>query len=188
MKTILSTRDNWEYLTSEHYAEHNGSEYDADDLNYDVLSQIAQEFYTEDLSYINCELKEFIKRYEKRYRTIISTIVFLGSRSSHYGSIGGGGADVGISANGINLQHMYFDADDVEYNIEDGHLNLVTYDHDGRNYMTMILVTENEVEKADALGLDIREYLDGNGINKSPTKLDKAFLNAFGYEVSKQTA
>lgn len=188
MKTILSTSDNWEYVTSEQYAIDNGSEYNEDDLNYDILSEVAHMFYEDDLSGISWELKKFIERYEKRYRTAINTIVFLGSRSSQYGSIGGGGADVGIDANGINLKDMYFNADNIEYNIEDGYLNLVTYDHDGRNYMTMILVTENEVAKADALGLDIREYLDGSGINKSPTKLDSTFLKAFGYKVSKQTA
>lgn len=187
MKTILSTSDNWEYLTSEQYAIDNDEDFDVDNLNYDILSEVAQMFYEDDLNYISCELKDFIQRFEKRYKTSVVDIVFLGGRSSHYGSIGGAGASVGISAGGIDLQEMYFNVDDIEYNIDsNGYLNLVTYDHDGRNYMTMILVTQNEQDKAETSGLDIREYLDNAG--KSPTKLDRAFLNSFGYEVSKQSA
>lgn len=186
MKTILSTSDNWEYVTSEQYAIDNDSEYNEDDLDYDMLSGVAQMFYEEDLSCISWELQDFIKRYEKRYKTSVVDVVFLGGRSSHYGSIGGAGASVGISAGGTDIQEMYFNANDIEYGITDGFLTLRTFDHDGSNFMEMILVTQNEQDKAEVLGLDIREYLDDAG--KSPTKLDSTFLKAFGYKVSKQTA
>src|SRR5699024_7434140 len=121
----------------------------------------------------------FISRYEKRYRTDIYNIVFIGSRSSRYGAIGGNGRTVGKEASSIDIRDMNYDYDRIAFYITaDNKLLLKTADHDGNNYMELVLVTEREQAQADESGADIRAYIDEKAMRSS--KSEKNFMAASG--------
>ena len=146
---------------------------------FDTQDIEEHEYIDGELAYVSSELKAFISRYEKRYKTDISNIVFIGSRCSRYGAIGGSGRTVGKEASSIDLRDVGFDYDRFAFRITaDNELQLVTADHDGTNYMQLVLVTEREQQQADDAGEDIRAYIDDKA--KSSSKLDNKFLAAFG--------
>lgn len=146
---------------------------------FDTQDIEEHEFIDGELDYLSSELQAFISRYEKRYKTDISNIVFIGSRCSRYGAIGGSGRTVGKEASSIDLRDVGFDYDRFAFRITaDNKLQLVTADHDGTNYMQLVLVTEREQQQADDAGADIRAFIDDK--EKRSTKLDNKFLEAFG--------
>lgn len=147
----------------------------------DFLINYCQDITMDELDYLAYEFNAFIKRYEERYKTSVVDLVFKGKRSSHYGAIGGSGANVGYQLNGTDLSDMYYgNADYIQYSInDDGKLQLVTFDHDGYNSMEVILITQKDEERFDGSYYDdIREYLDDRP--KNSVKLDKKFKSAFG--------
>lgn len=150
-----------------------------DDINHDWLVEDYQLFVQDQLEDFNEALKGFLKRYEKRYSTSVHSIVFLGTRSSHYGWIGGAGDAVGKHFIG---EVKWIDADAFSFHMtEDRTLELRTHDHDGTNSMEMIVITQNEYDHAYEVEYeeDMRVYMSNKG--KRATKLDKQFLNYFGY-------
>ena len=150
-----------------------------DNVIFDTQDIEEHEYIDSELDYLSSELQAFISRYEKRYRTEISNIVFIGSRRSRYGAIGGGGRTVGKEASSNDLRDIDFNYDRIAFYITaDNKLQLVTADHDGTNHMELVLVTSREQAQADELGADIRAYIDDKA--KRSTKLDKKFLAALG--------
>lgn len=146
---------------------------------FDTQDIEEHEYIDAELDYLSSELQAFISRYEKRYRTEIYNIVFIGSRCSRYGAIGGSGRTVGKEAGSIDLRDVGFDYDRIAFFITaDDKLQLVTADHDGTNYMELVLVTEREQAQADDAGADIRAFIDDKA--KRSSKLDNKFLAAFG--------
>ena len=137
------------------------------------------EYIDDELDYLSSELQAFISRYEKRYKTDIDNIVFIGSRASRYGAIGGSGRTVGKEASSNDLRDMNFNYDRIAFNITaDNKLQLITADHDGTNFMELVLVTSREQAQADDAGEDIRVVIDNKA--KRSSKLDNEFLAAFG--------
>ena len=146
---------------------------------FDTQDIEENEYIESELDYLSSELQAFISRYEKRYKTDISNIVFIGSRTSRYGAIGGSGRTVGKEASSIDLRDMNFNYDRFAFHITaDNKLQLVTADHDGSNFMELVLVTSREQAQADESGEDIRVVIDDKA--KRSTKLDKKFLAALG--------
>ena len=150
----------------------------ANDLYHDILE--------DELDYFGGLIQEFISRYESRYKTNIEHVAFIGTRSSHYGGIGGAGVKVGRVEPVEDLQRIFYgEAFSIEIT-DKNTLQLNTHDHDGTNHMEMILVTTNESEAVDSKyeGYQTHEdyliYLDEKG--KKPTKLDKAFTGIFERE------
>lgn len=183
---IFDTQSIWEYVHSEEnkkdIAEMNGME--VDEVSDESLWEDERIAYDNEKEYLASEIKAFIERYENRYRTSISNIVFIGNRSSGYGLIGGNGHTVGKEVGSTDLYNMVLDYDRIAFYItEEEKLMLVTVDHDGTNYMEMVLVTENEQKKSEELYEDIRVIIDDKC--KNSTKLDKEFMYAFGYSKSK---
>ena len=183
MKTILDTYQ----LESEVWSEEFKKDYalineDEDlEITDEFLASYCNDLITDNLEYLAYEFKSFIERYEERYKTRIVDVVFKGQRSSRYGAIGGGGADVGYRLNGTDLSSMsYGNTDHIEYNItDDSKLQIITHDHDGSNFMESILITQRDEERFDASCYDdIREYLDDHP--KKSTRLDKKFKLSFG--------
>lgn len=148
----------------------------------------ANDLFFEELSYelefISEEIKDFISRYENRYKTNIEHVAFIGSRSSHYGSIGGAGVTVGRMTTTEDLKEVFYGEQFSIGITEDNTLLLSTHDHDGSNHMEMVLVTAKESEAVDSKheGYQTHEdyliYLDEKG--KQSTRLDKAFTDVFG--------
>lgn len=146
---------------------------------FDTQSIEEHEFLGSELDYLAAELKAYISRYEGRYKTEVSNIVFIGSRRSRYGAIGGNGHTVGREAGSVDLNDMDFNYDRMAFFITaDNKLLLKTADHDGSNTMELILVTSREQAQADESGDDIRVYIDGKA--KRSVKLDNKFKAAFG--------
>ena len=135
------------------------------------------------LSYIEETIQKFISRYQKRYRTNIEHVAFIGTRSSHYGGIGGAGVKVGRLVAVEDLKEVFY-GEQFSIGITDENtLQLSSHDHDGSNHMEMILVTSKESEAVESKyeGYQTHEdyliYLDEKG--KQPTRLDKAFIGVF---------
>ena len=150
-----------------------------DHVIFDTQDIEEYEYIESELDYLSSELQAFISRYEKRYRTEIYNIIFIGSRSSRYGAIGGNGRTVGKEASSIDIRDMNYDYDRIAFYITaDNKLLLKTADHDGTNYMKLVLVTEREQQQADESGADIRAYIDDKA--KRSSKLDNKFLAALG--------
>ena len=150
-----------------------------DHVIFDTQDIEEHEYIDSELDYLSSELKAFISRYESRYRTDISNIVFIGSRRSRYGAIGGSGRTVGKEASSIDIRDMNYDYDRIAFYITaDNKLRLITADHDGTNHMELVLVTSREQAQADDAGADIRAYIDDKA--KRSSKLDNEFLAAFG--------
>lgn len=146
---------------------------------FDTQDIEENEYIESELNYLSIELKAFISRYEKRYKTDIDNIVFIGSRRSRYGAIGGSGRTVGKEASSIDLRDIGFNYDRFAFHITaDNKLQLITADHDGTNYMELVLVTSREQAQADESGEDIRVVIDDKA--KRSSKLDNEFLAAFG--------
>ena len=177
MKTIIDTMDYYNNLVNSMVEQ---LKEDHEDLTENELENMAynstSDMLDDEIGYIQYELNQFIKRYEKRYNTKIDTLLFTGTRSSHYGSIGGAGAELGGTAKDIMDLLEQLTLDDFSINIEDNKLQIATHDHDGTNYLNMILITENEEDKAYNSNSDIRDMFR----YKKHTKLDKQFKQAFG--------
>jgi len=152
------------------------TENELEDMAYNSVNDVYNDFLNEGIDYIQYELNQFIKRYEKRYSTKIDTLLFTGTRSSHYGYIGGAGAELGGTAKDITDLLQQLTPDEFTINIEDNTLQIETYDHDGTNYLNMILITENESDKAYNSDTDIRDMFR----YKKHTTLDKQFKKTFG--------
>lgn len=154
---------------------------------FDTQDIEEHEYIDGELDYLSSELQAFISRYEKRYKTDISNIVFIGSRCSRYGAIGGSGRTVGKEASSIDLRDIGFNYDRFAFRITaDNKLQLITADHDGTNYMELVLVTSREQAQADESGADIRVVIDDKA--KRSSKLDNEFLAAFGCLTSRSAA
>ena len=177
MKTIIDTMDYYNNLVNSMVEQ---LKEDHEDLTENELENMAynstSDMLDDEIGYIQYELNQFIKRYEKRYNTKIDTLLFTGTRSSHYGSIGGAGAELGGTAKDIMDLLEQLTLDDFSINIEDNKLQIATHDHDGTNYLNMVLITENEEDKAYNSNSDIRDMFR----YKKHTKLDKQFKQAFG--------
>ncbi len=190
---ILDTMEFWESIKKgemeliKEDIENGYTEYmdieDIEDVAVDSASDVFYDYLTDELERIDGYLKEFIKRYEKRYNTSIEHVAFIGTRSSHYGSIGGNGAKVGRLVHVEDLKEVFY-GEQFSIGITDNNtLQLSTHDHDGGNHMEMILVTANESEAVESKydGYQTHEdyliYLDEKG--KNPTRLDKAFIGVF---------
>ena len=177
MKTIIDTMDYYNNLVNSMVEQ---LKEDHEDLTENELENMAynstSDMLDDEIGYIQYELNQFIKRYEKRYNTKIDTLLFTGTRSSHYGSIGGAGAELGGTAEDLMDLLEQLTLDDFSINIEDNKLQIATHDHDGTNYLNMILITENEADKAYNSNSDIRDMFR----YKKHTKLDKQFKQAFG--------
>ena len=181
MKTIIDTVRYYNGLVesitenlrkdNEHLTNH-----ELENVVYSITNDLYQEYLNEEINLIQDNLNQFIKRYEKRYNTKIDTLLFTGTRSSGYGYIGGNGAELGGTAEDITDLLQQLTPDDFSINIEDNTLQIATHDHDGTNYLNMILITENEADKAYNSGSDIRDMFR----RKKHTKLDKQFKQAFG--------
>lgn len=177
MKTIIDTMDYYNNLVNSMVEQ---LKEDHEDLTENELENMAynstSDMLDDEIGYIQYELNQFIKRYEKRYNTKIDTLLFTGTRSSHYGSIGGAGAELGGTAEDIMDLLEQLTLDDFSINIEDNKLQIATHDHDGTNYLNMILITENESDKAYNSDTDIRDMFR----RKKHTKLDRQFKQVFG--------
>lgn len=177
MKTIIDTIDYYNNLVNSMVEQ---LKEDHEDLTENELENMAynstSDMLDDEIGYIQYELNQFIKRYEKRYNTKIDTLLFTGTRSSHYGSIGGAGAELGGTAKDLMDLLEQLTPDEFTINIEDNTLQIATHDHDGTNYLNMILITENESDKAYNSYSDIRDMFR----YKKHTKLDRQFKQAFG--------
>ena len=177
MKTIIDTMDYYNGLVDSMVEQ---LKEDHEDLTENELENMAynstSDMLDDEIGYIQYELNQFIKRYEKRYNTKIDTLLFTGTRSSGYGYIGGAGAELGGTAEDITDLLQQLTPDDFSINIEDNTLQIATHDHDGTNYLNMILITENESDKAYNSYSDIRDMFR----YKKHTKLDRQFKQAFG--------
>lgn len=181
MKTIIDTIDYYNNLVNsmvEHLKEDNEhlTKHELENVAYSTTNDVYREYLNEEIDYIQYELDQFIKRYEKRYNTKIDTLLFTGTRSSHYGYIGGNGAELGGTAKDLMDLLEQLTPDEFTINIEDDKLQIATHDHDGTNYLNMVLITENESDKAYNSDTDIRDMFK----YKKHTKLDKQFKQAFG--------
>ena len=177
MKTIIDTIDYYNNLVNSMVEQ---LKEDHEDLTENELENMAynstSDMLDDEIGYIQYELNQFIKRYEKRYNTKIDTLLFTGTRSSRYGSIGGAGAELGGTAKDLMDLLEQLTLDEFSINIEDNTLQIATHDHDGTNYLNMILITENESDKAYNSDTDIRDMFR----YKKHTKLDRQFKQAFG--------
>lgn len=177
MKTIIDTIDYYNNLVNSMVEQ---LKEDHEDLTENELENMAynstSDMLDDEIGYIQYELNQFIKRYEKRYNTKIDTLLFTGTRSSHYGSIGGNGAELGGTAKDLMDLLEQLTPAEFTVNIEDNTLQIATHDHDGTNYLNMILITENESDKAYNSDTDIRDMFR----RKKHTKLDRQFKQAFG--------
>src|SRR5699024_10320522 len=132
-----------------------------DHVIFDTQDIDENEYIESELDYLSSELEAFISRYEKRYRTEVYNIVFIGSRSSRYGAISCNSRTVGQEASCSDIGCMNYDYDRIAFYITaDNKLLLKTADHDGTNYMKLVLVTEREQQQADESCADIRAYID----------------------------
>ena len=177
MKTIIDTMDYYNGLVDSMVEQ---LKEDHEDLTENELENMAynstSDMLDDEIGYIQYELNQFIKRYEKRYNTKIDTLLFTGTRSSGYGYIGGAGAELGGTAKDLMDLLEQLTPDEFTINIEDNTLQIATHDHDGTNYLNMILITENESDKAYNSYSDIRDMFR----YKKHTKLDRQFKQAFG--------
>lgn len=153
---------------------------DIQDVAIDSANDVYADVLEDSLSYIEETIQEFISRYQKRYRTNIEHVAFIGTRSSHYGGIGGAGVKVGRMIAAEDLKEVFY-GEQFSIGITDENtLQLSSHDHDGSNHMEMILVTSKESEAVESKydGYQSHEdyliYLDEKG--KQPTRLDKAFI------------
>ena len=156
---------------------------DIQDVAIDSANDVYADELEDSLSYIEETIQKFISRYQKRYRTNIEHVAFIGTRSSHYGGIGGAGVKVGRLVAVEDLKEVFY-GEQFSIGITDNNtLQLSSHDHDGGNHMEMILVTANESEAIESKydGYQSHEeyliYLDEKG--KNPTRLDKAFIGVF---------
>lgn len=154
---------------------------DIEELASDIVNDDFYQYYEDEIDNVFYSLENFIKRYEKRYKTSVSLLAFIGSRSSYYGAIGGNGAIVGriVELDSFHDIGIYSDSIELRVN-ENKSLELVRRDHDGTNTMNMILVTESEIEKIE----NKYGYVDHSDIlreiaNKKATKLDNKFIKSF---------
>ena len=180
MKTIIDTMNYYNGLVEsiiENLREDNEhlTKHELENVAYSITNDLYQEYLNEEINLIQDNLNQFIKRYEKRYNTKIDTLLFTGTRSSRYGSIGGAGAELGGTAKDLMDLLEQLTPDDFSINIEDNKLQIATHDHDGTNYLNMILITENESDKAYNSDTDIRDMFR----YKKHTKLDRQFKEAF---------
>ena len=156
---------------------------DIQDVAIDSANEVYADELEDSLSYIEETIQKFISRYQKRYRTNIEHVAFIGTRSSHYGGIGGAGVKVGRLVAVEDLKEVFY-GEQFSIGITDENtLQLSSHDHDGSNHMEMILVTSKESEAVESKyeGYQTHEdyliYLDEKG--KQPTRLDKAFIGVF---------
>lgn len=154
---------------------------DIEELASDIVSDDFYQYYEDELDNVFYPVQNFIKRYEKRYNTSVSLLAFIGSRFSHYGSIGGNGTIVGRIVELDCFHDIGTDSDSIELRIdEDKNLELIRHDHDGTNSMYMILVTESEIEKIERkYGYADHEDILHEIENKKPTTLDNKFIKGF---------
>ena len=190
---ILDTMEFWEAIKKgemeliKEDIENGYTEYmDIEDIE-DVAVDSANDVYAveleDSLSYIEETIQKFISRYQKRYRTNIEHVAFIGTRSSHYGGIGGAGVKVGRMIAAEDLKEVFY-GEQFSIGITDENtLQLSSHDHDGSNHMEMVLITAKESEAVESKydGYQSHEdyliYLDEKG--KQPTRLDKAFTGTF---------
>ena len=139
----------------------------------------------------NLELVKLIQKYENRYHSDVQGILLTGSRTSRYGSIGGNGArggwyvdltklvTIGDKKKSYYLANRPYQAirntvlgDDLEITVENNHLHVSTYDHDGSNSTIATFVTFSDLQK-----LGNFEYLSTQEIDnkihayKKPTRV-----------------
>lgn len=149
-----------------------GYEDDCSDVVFDLLE--------DDVNYIESELGAFRRRYEDRYKTSIAGYLFKGTRSSHYGFIGGGGSSVGKWIDPDRLIEMFV-SDDTEIVItEEKELLVRTFDHDGVNNMYLKFITQKEIDRYEESWYDDIRIWDDEVLNKNSVKLDKVFIDSFG--------
>lgn len=183
MKTIFDTVQFYQDLTKDYNIQQmqewsNSPERfdDLEEFDYSIQQWINMDFWNQvevELDNIKYDLNDFALRYNKRYNTVISLELWIGTRSSRYGSIGGAGASVGALVNNIDELINMSNASDFDIVITDEkHLEINFHDHDGTNSMKLSFIPES------------LEYKNGDNVvsyeGRRPTKLDKEFINSFG--------
>lgn len=99
------------------------------------------------VSYEEPVLQDAIEQYEKRYRTKVDCLLAVNHRFSHYGVIGGNGA-VGYRLIESNTDLLELIRDVFEFKVNEfGELLLITGDHDGRNTIHFMPITESKRDK-----------------------------------------
>lgn len=153
-------------------------------LNLEITCYDPQFYFDYEKEYTVEILDRIVKWYEKRYNTVAHSLVFIGQRSSHYGRIGGNGAEGGYYCDAQDTEKLFdhLNGDDVRIYIENGIVNVGEYDHDGTNYTEMYILTESEWEVLDAReegyqdSYDVVNFVNNKGKNpvKVPNKLMKS--------------
>lgn len=191
--TILDTFNLWSELVEEQereirYEIENGEidKMTDEDIEENALDIVNGGLFYDTFEYITSDLdtqvQEFISRFEKRYNTDIQKIAFIGSRSSYYGSIGGAGRTVGRIQDVNDFTDLLYGEQFKVSITEASKLQLSVSDHDGTNYMEMVLMTENEVNKLEELGSYDVDCLQWLSEHKNSVKLDKKFISNFSID------
>lgn len=186
-KTLLDTQEFYDHVKSwatrsllEEWSNDPDKFDDLEEFDTDVEILTNLDYHNQlycELHQIDYAVTDFCNRYNKRYKTSVAKLLFTGSRSSHYGSIGGNGSMIGAEAD--TVEDLINQASPEDYSItitEEGTLQVSTYDHDGGNHFEMVLITQNEEDKAQNAYEDIRDMFR----YKKHTKIDKAFKKEFG--------
>lgn len=183
MKTIFNTVQFYQNLTRDYNIQQmqewsNSPERfdDLEEFDYSIEQWINMDFWNQvefELNNIKHDLNDFALRYNKRYNTVISSELWIGKRSSHYGSIGGAGASVAALVGNIEELIDMSNAQDFDIVITDEkYLEINFHDHDGTNSMKLSFIPESlEYKNGD----DVASY-EGRKF----TKLDNEFINNFG--------
>lgn len=122
--------------------------YETEKDKYETEDEVFDAFQND----LNCEqeyavdfLSDFIKRYEKRYRTHVCGILLIAKRSQPaYGNWNGLDGRTGYRL--INSPEELFDSnsDDIRvYVDEDGYINADYFDHDGADYSKLKLIPQS---------------------------------------------
>lgn len=111
-----------------------------DELEYSDILEIK-------LENANSILNTFIGEYEQRYTTKIKGIASIGKRTSFYGTIGGNNQIVGTSSETIDFNNLIAGCDHFEIQVNDDKtITVIKHDHDGSNYMDLVLITNSELK------------------------------------------
>lgn len=118
--------------------------------------------------------------FEKRYKTQVYYLLLLSKRSSHYGSIGGNGAQGYKFINDIS-EIFDVDCDDMVIYVKNGIINIEYHDHDGVDHTELRLVSygvfdrEEELNGTYDVDNNIYDKYKDKGGTKVPLKLIKQF-------------
>lgn len=142
------------------------------------------DFMEDEQSYIISQIEQFISRYEKRYRTIVTDLVLIGNVGTWRGSFTGGKALQSLE----DIFHSV-SYDEMEINVNDDNtLEMIYIHHDGRHRMNLQFMTEGKKAK---IGINENpNYWDWQEMEKIYNlpipKIDKTFMENFGIKFTKK--